>query len=248
MTIRRLAARAVAEIFSVRGSRKQTGLRILLYHSVGGRVSNLYGISVATAAFERQMQILSTMENIRIVKLESDQLATSDYQIAATFDDGYKDNLQVAAPILTKFNIPFTVFVTASFIGSGLDYLTARELRELAQLPGVTIGSHGLTHCRLADCNDEVLWRELAESRRLLQDMIGKNVTTISYPHGSVDSRVRDAADRAGYVTGATSRFGINRANQDRLRLHRCEIVSQDAPRVFMQKLNGHWDWRGTWR
>ena len=246
MRLKRIGARVVSRIFSLRPVRSKEGLRILLYHSVGSLITNnYYGISVGTKAFERQMNILSQTEGLEFVSLDQSQLRDRRLLVAITFDDGFKDNLYSAAPVLAELNTPFTVFITASFVGSGSsDYLSKQELRELCALPGAVIGSHGVTHCRLTECDGVKLARELTDSRRMIEDMIGRPVTAISYPHGSVNKRVRDAAERAGYAVGCTSQFGANDNQQDPLLLRRCEIVSGDTERIFIEKLNGHWDWK----
>lgn len=246
--LRRLAARTIAEMASLGGQVKR-GFRILLYHSVGTRLAgDHYGISIAPGLFERHVAMLAKDERITLVGLSEQPADDAGLRVAVTFDDGYKDNLFVAAPILLKYQIPFTVFVTTSFVSSGSkDYLTLAELRELAALPGVTIGSHGATHFPLGACGDEALSEELHGSRCLLEDRLGMPVTAISYPHGSVNRRVVEAARRAGYTLGACSRMDINKSRRPRLLLCRTEIVGGDSERVFFQKLAGAWDWR-RWR
>ena len=97
-------------------------------------------------------------------------VSSSPLRVAVTFDDGYRDNLEVAAPILLKYKIPFTVFVTSSFVHSNSSvYLTPAALRELADLPGVRIGSHGISHVPLGECVESTLWEEVAGSRRILE-------------------------------------------------------------------------------
>jgi hypothetical protein len=65
----------------------------------------------------------------------------------------------------------------------------------------------------------------------------------MSYPHGSVDQRVRNAAQSAGYKTALTSKPGANFNKVDNLMLKRTDIWSIDDMKVFRQKVNGHWDW-----
>lgn len=258
MNSKRGIARALAEVSAIsRNGRLRPGIRVLLYHAVGSRLAqDPYGISIALESFRRQMELLAQPEQVQVVSfnaLESplcfdEPQAGNKLRVAVTFDDGYKDNLYAAAPILLSFQIPFTVFVTSSFIqNDSPDYLTALELRELAGLPGVVIGSHGVTHRPLAECDEVTLSWELNESRRSLEDMIGKPVTALSYPHGSVSNRVREAACQAGYVVAGSSCFDINNEHQDPLMLCRCEIVARDSERVFLQKLHGDWDWK-RWR
>ena len=251
MSWKRLAARAISELFAWKGKHTgvRPGFRILLYHAVGSPLANdSYGISIQPESFERHMKVLAQRPEVQAVDLCARPPSTKPLQVAVTFDDGYKDNLYTAAPILLKFQIPFTVFVTTSFIrGGSPTYLSASELRELGSLPGVNIGSHGATHLPLARCDDATLWQELYESRCDLEDVIGKAVKAIAYPHGSVNRRVRDAARKAGYSVGGCSRFDINDQSRDPLLLCRCEVLAADSERVFLQKLKGAWDWY-KWR
>ena len=250
MKWKRIATRTISEISSLsRNTRPRAGYRVMLYHAVGSVVPNdAYGISVEPKRFERQMELLAHQPDVSLVPFDRYESMEGALQVAITFDDGYKDNLYQAAPVLLKWQIPFTVFVVSSFIRQDDScYLTPSELRELAALPGVTIGSHGLTHLPLAECNDTTLSRELADSRRDLESIIGLSVTTIAYPHGSANVRVRNAAARAGYKVGGCSRFDINDERRDRLLLCRSEVIASDSDKVFLQKLNGGWDWY-RWR
>ena len=54
-------------------------------------------------------------------------------------------------------------------------------------MPGVTIGSHGMTHRQLNKLGDSELSPELSESRLRLEDITGKRIALISYPHGKVN-------------------------------------------------------------
>jgi hypothetical protein len=250
MNWKRIALRTISEVSSLgRAGRIRPGFRVLLYHAVGSRLKqDTYGISIEPKLFARQMEILASAEQIVISCFGDTELTDSTLRVAVTFDDGYKDNLYTAAPILLKYQIPFTVFVTSSFIrGGSQEYLTPTELRELSSLTGVTIGSHGATHLELARCDAPTLQRELSESRAEIEDIIGQQVTAIAYPHGSVNLRVREAARRTGYTRGGCSRFDINQKGRDPLLLCRCEIWATDSERVFRQKLSGAWDWY-RWR
>ena len=250
--LRNIATRGIAELSALMhgGHPPRAGLRILMYHSIGsqaiGDKLGLYG--VAPARFAEHMAALATATSVKTTALNDRNATGSDLRVAVTFDDGYRDNLLVAAPILQKYGIPFTVFVCTAFMRdpSG-NFLTPAEVRELASLPGVTIGSHGATHAPLTRLDDRALGKELVLSRTELEDTTGCAVNAISYPHGAVDRRVRDAAAAVGYTTGACSRFDINDVTRDPLLLCRTDIHADDSGRVFRQKLHGDWDWY-KWR
>lgn len=241
-------ARGISEVSAAARmcSAPRKGFRILLYHAIGSRMEgDKRGIfSVTPRLFESQMAALSTYKGTIIRNFSSEATGMQDTHVAVTFDDGYRDNLAVAVPILEKYQIPFTVFITTDFILSGSDlYLSPKRLQELVLHPLATIGSHGVSHVPLTSCTDLKLHQELLSSKHYLEDLTGKEISAIAYPHGCVDKRVRDAAVDAGYKIGASSRFDINTASQDFLVLCRNCIVSSDSVRVFRQKLHGDWDW-----
>jgi peptidoglycan/xylan/chitin deacetylase (PgdA/CDA1 family) len=222
--------------------RAAPGCRVLMYHAIGGAVAgDRYGLySLSPSRFAGHVRYLAAMPDT--VDLTAG--VTAGRGLAITFDDGYRDNLTVAAPLLIEAKLPFTVFVTPDFVASDQTrYLSRSELQELARLPGVTIGAHGYSHRRLTECEDQELARELGESRRWLEDLLGRPVTTMSYPHGAVDSRVRAAAAKAGFTIAACSRFGTHRPGDDPLHVARTDIWAGDDTERLMAKTAGHWDW-----
>jgi peptidoglycan/xylan/chitin deacetylase (PgdA/CDA1 family) len=248
---RRVLVRGVSEMSALaHGFMQPTeGFRILIYHAVGTRIPedklNIYTIS--PNAFGLHIKALADYpENSFTCFI--DGLTGKGLRTAITFDDGYKDNLYTAAPILLKYQIPFTIFISTSFVQKkDARYLSPEEVRELANLPGVTIGTHGATHIPLTQCSDAELKREVGDSKHYLEDLLGAEVMVMSYPHGAVDCRVKDKVAEEGYAMAACSRFGINDRGRDPLLLYRTDILGTDSVRVFRQKLHGDWDWY-RWR
>lgn len=252
MNLRRLLVRSISEtVAGVSWLRPPAdGLRVLMYHAIGtpalGDTLGLF--SLMPERFRRHMALLAGWQQGRIVKFDAAALSGTGRRVAITFDDGYLDNLEVAAPILCELGLPFTVFVTSEFVRNGkAGFLSRAALRALAALPGAQIGAHGAHHVALTQCDDATLRNELTSSRHYLQDVLGSEVRTLAYPYGAADSRVRDAALAVGYRLGACSFAGVNLPERDPLLLARTEIVSFDSERVFAQKLHGDWDWY-RWR
>lgn len=254
MNWKRSVSRGISELSAFMG--KVTGpihgFRVLMYHSVnsgaGGNQSNVpFDIfTVHPQLFKIHIKALIESPTFSIVNL-AEGLGSNlpnSRTVAITFDDGYRDNLYTAAPILVELGIPFTIFITSESIKNGkTGFLTSSEVRELSDLPGVNIGAHGATHTPLTGLDDTELANELLSSKHYLEDIIGKEIIAVSYPHGAVDLRVRDAVIKAGYKIGACSRFGVNKNTHDPLALRRTVILTYDSKRVFMQKLHGDWDW-----
>ncbi|MBI4345756.1 MAG: polysaccharide deacetylase family protein [Elusimicrobia bacterium] len=222
----------------------KAGQRVLLFHSVGTKIpGDPYGLAASPEQFRGVMDRVGALRELwRPAPFSAP--AADRLEVAIVFDDGFKDTLTTAAPILAERGIPFTVFVTAGFVKGGSPvHLSPEELKRLAQLPGAQIGAHGFSHARLDRCDDAALAKELLDSRKYLEDAIGKAVTTLSYPHGAVDRRVAAAARKTGYALGGTSRYGLNVRGRDPLLLCRTEITAFDSPDDLELKLRGHWDW-----
>ena len=225
---------------------QNSGHLILMYHSVssttGGGYSDIYTID-KTLFKEHMLILLSFMEVTGLTAKSIHQNAA-----AVTFDDGYADNLDVVAPIMDDLKIPFTVFVTSDYVRStSKKYLSLNALGDLASLSGITIGAHGSSHCRLTDCNDVELKKEIVDSKKFLEDTVGNPIESMSYPHGSANKRVINEVKSAGYKLAVGSLFGINQHNVDRHYASRTEIWSIDNTETFLAKIRGDWDWM-RWR
>jgi peptidoglycan/xylan/chitin deacetylase (PgdA/CDA1 family) len=246
--IRPQALRAITWAYSqfYFGRYPRSGLRVLMYHAIGTPVEDdtrcLYNMT--PAQFGEHMRHLAQCHTNRLVPLDLSALEGDSPRIALTFDDGYRDNLVVAAPLLAELGIPFTIFICTGAVAElKAGFLTPRDVRELAALPGVRIGSHTISHPRLTECDDHRLNEELVGSKRYLEDLLGSEVDLFSYPHGAVNSRVRNEVEEAGYRIGASSRFGINHSVPDPLLLYRTDIWANDDVSMFKKKLRGDLDW-----
>ena len=221
-----------------------------MFHAIGSLAlgDGLGLFSVTPAMFRKHLEILSTRTTGRIVPFSREARVGEGQRLSITFDDGYADNLDVAAPLLAEAGLPFTVFVTSEFVRQRRSgFLSPEALRSLAAMPGASVGAHGASHVALTECDDVLLLSELVSSRHYLEDVIGAPVETMAYPYGAVDQRVRAATEAAGYGLAACSHAGLNEIGRDPLLVRRTEILSLDNERFFRQKLGGYWDWY-RWR
>jgi peptidoglycan/xylan/chitin deacetylase (PgdA/CDA1 family) len=220
------------------------GLRVLCYHSVGPALhGDPYGLSVDPASFRRQMELVAGGRFGRPVSLGGARIDGSP-EIAVTFDDGFRDTLTTAAPILAALKLPFTVAVTAAFVRDGEPpHMRVADLRELSRVPGAEIGAHGAGHRLMAGCGDDELARELSESRAFLAEALGAPAEVMTWPHGSASRRTAEFARRAGFVRAGCSLYGLNEPGRDPLLLKRTEITGFDSDADFVRKCSGGWDW-----
>lgn len=242
---KRTVGAAVATLVDSAGwSSDPSGLRILMYHSVGGApIDDPYGIQISEDRFSRHMQVLAASEDFDVVPLSAARQGANG--VVITFDDGFRDNLDVAAPILTELGLPFVVFVSTGLLSdSSGHYLDDASLQELSAIEGVEIGSHGVSHRPFTHLSVSELSRELTASRETLEGVVQKSITMLSYPHGALSPGIIRHVEDHGYDLAASSCPGLNGARGRRpLALRRTEIVARDTPHIFDQKLRGAWDW-----
>jgi peptidoglycan/xylan/chitin deacetylase (PgdA/CDA1 family) len=101
----------------IRGSLKKINsppIISLLYHRVGNYTDDPQQLSVSVQNFEKQISFLASNFNIASTCEDWSKLDKPTFTI--TFDDGYEDNLTNALPILEKYKVPATVFITTSFL------------------------------------------------------------------------------------------------------------------------------------
>jgi peptidoglycan/xylan/chitin deacetylase (PgdA/CDA1 family) len=94
---------------------------ILLYHKIGPQAPPLLGETVLPQDFERQIRFLKKRFEIIDLKDLKDSIseANSSKDMAIlTSDDGYRDNFLYAFPILKKYDVPLTIFLTTDVIGT----------------------------------------------------------------------------------------------------------------------------------
>jgi peptidoglycan/xylan/chitin deacetylase (PgdA/CDA1 family) len=83
------------------------------------------------------------------------------------------------------------------------------------------VGFHTLRHHNLTVLSDEELAQAMEEGREALEHVVGAPLPLICYPYGFVDRRVANAARRAGFLLGFTSRGGAVTPTSDPLLLAR---------------------------
>ena len=100
---------------------------ILLYHRVAnaepGPHANVSGLSVTPEHFEQQLAVLRRrFAPLRLRDLLESPPRFRHPAVAVTFDDGYADNLHAALPLLERFGIPATFFVTSGMLGGQREF------------------------------------------------------------------------------------------------------------------------------
>lgn len=207
-------------------------LPILYYHLIStppAVAADARRVYVEPERFRRQLAMLKRLgyRDVplgRAVELLQAGLPLHGRKVCLTFDDGHLDNYTQAWPILREAGYSATIFVCAGLIGGRLKLrrgeeaaapiMDAEQLRELAE-GGIEIGAHGMTHANLADIDDAAAWREIVDSRAVLEDVLQRPVRFFAYPYGSFRPRHLEMVEQAGYLAAVgTTRGRVHREDE----------------------------------
>lgn len=128
--------------------------------------------------------------------------------VVLSLDDGYRTFLK-AAEWLAERDMRATFFLTRDFCRERAEFLKEPEIRTLGELGEV--GTHGTSHLPLNWLSSARAHGELADSKRWLEDLIGKEVRFMSAPGGYWNQGCQRLAADVGYSLVGTSREWWNR-------------------------------------
>jgi len=229
------------------------GLRILTYH----RVTDAHPgerLCVPIARFAEQMRHLHEAGYRTVTMAQAAQRMTHPQiewpqrPVVITFDDGYADNFLHAYPAMARYGFVGVFFVPTQFLQDPptAEHPDDRSMRwiNLEELlkAGHEIGSHSVTHRRLASLSVEEVQREVGESKRILEQQLKHPITSFCYPSGDYNALVKHAVEASGYLAACTVEPGANAPGADLFALKRTEVSAFDTLRDFNKKLAGAFD------
>jgi peptidoglycan/xylan/chitin deacetylase (PgdA/CDA1 family) len=172
-------------------------LTVLCYHQVTDPADDYS--TVGSAAFREQMAFIKrhyTVLPLSQAVAAARTAGAAQRLVAVTFDDGYRDNATVAAPILRSLDLPACFFVSTDLIDSTRpfphdvvqrrppqEHLTWADVRSLLA-QGFEVGSHTCTHADMGAVPLEEAERELRGSRARLERELGIPVRLFAFPYG----------------------------------------------------------------
>jgi peptidoglycan/xylan/chitin deacetylase (PgdA/CDA1 family) len=243
-----------------------------MYHSISRDLDNnlhpYYRTVTTPEAFEKQMDFLN-QSGYQVMTLSEAVCLLQDCPssetvnppnslcrpVVITFDDGFSDFYSTAFPILDRFGFKATVFLTSGLINktfiTGRKCLKTQEIKELAE-KGIEFGSHTFSHPQLKGLSTNKIVHELADSKKIIEDIIGSPVSLFSYPYGFPEEdpiftkMLSMLLADEGYSVGVTTIIGIAKTKDNQLFLKRLPINDCDDMLLFQAKLEGAYDWLHT--
>lgn len=219
---------------------KQLAIPILMYHVIeeySGPYEQLY---IQPAILRKQLAFLKEQGYNTVTVHE----ALAHWEkgaplpakpIILTFDDGYRSVYTEAFPLLKEYGFRATLYLHTAKINTP-GGLTTGMIREMAQY-GLEIGSHSLTHPDLTKISPAKLRKEIRHSKKVLEELIGQEVTTFSYPAGRHNTRVREEVRKAGYLGAVTTKYGPATSQENPYSLSRLRINKSDSLQGFINKV-----------
>jgi peptidoglycan/xylan/chitin deacetylase (PgdA/CDA1 family) len=232
----------------------EVNVPILTYHSIDNSDSV---ISTNSEVFARQMKFLSE-SGYRVIALESFMKTLSENKtpppktIVLTFDDGLKNFYSDAFPILDEFGFKATVFLVTDFCGKYnhwkgnppdfpiSEMLTWKEVKELSD-HGIRFGAHSRTHPDLTRLSSAKLEDEIIESKAMIQDFLGREVSTFAYPFGKFNFSVKLVVENT-FEAACSTNLGKVRSGSDYFSLERIDTYYLKNLRIFGSISNNTFD------
>ncbi len=232
---------------------------ILTYHGVSEtRQKNCVPVDI----FKEHLAYLS--DHYKVVSLSDllNKFASnkefSEDLVVLTFDDGYENFLKYAYPLLQKYQLPATVFIPAKLIdqynswdydaNSEYPYLKIMSLEELRSLDPelIEIGSHTSNHLRLSLLDDEQLVEEIVESKKILENLLQRDIKYFAYPYGELndfDERAVRLISESNYNAALSTHFSRFDLNNGFYKIGRISVFDNDQADDLEAKLSGYYDW-----
>lgn len=216
---------------------------VLTYHRISDD-SNVPDITVSSKNFERQIVYLKKdFDIVSVDELIGRYRHNTQFKkdtVAITFDDGYKDNYTYAYPILRKYNVPATIFVTTGFIGE--DGRMSKDDIMIMQKDNITFGAHTISHRVLSELDRGSAFLEISGSKSALEEIVQTKIKYFAYPYGQ---RGRDFTEEsiqmvedAGYIAAFSTDNGYIDNNSNPFALNRIGI--RNIPLfVFKTRVSG---------
>lgn len=216
---------------------------ILLYHEIIPDEAALARVDVrkrpyclTRAQFQEQMTYLNenNFKTIRLHELvealEREELP-EERSVVITFDDGCLSDFKEAYPVLKRLGQRAVFFVTAGAVGNP-GMLNWEQIKEMLD-GGMEIGSHTLTHPFMTDLDEDELKYELAESKRVLEEHLEREIDLFSSPTGYHHGALGKIARLLGYRGVCISQIGVIDLWTDLFALQRLTLKRQHSLSTF---------------
>lgn len=165
-------------------------LPILMYHHITTEKGKNLTISVQNLEGQLKHLAENSYKTYHFRELLRLKELPSRKNICITFDDGYVSQMELALPLLKKYNLKATFFIPLNFLGntdswntSSLDIMTVEQLKSLDPTL-VELGFHSFYHQKYTDLSNAQIE---ADTRRCIEFVSENELNfspVVAYPFG----------------------------------------------------------------
>jgi len=245
--------------FSLYVNRKKYEVPVIMYHRVINNAENegVYGTYIYEDMFKKHLQYLKDKNYTVITFKDLDKIGWRNRfekgkkYIILTFDDGYKDNYDLAFPILKEFNFKATIFLMGSLTYNEWDVkaggerkfsLMSVEMIKEMQDYGIEFGAHTFNHPKLNTLSNEEIEHQIVDVKKPLEEKIGKEIITFAYPYGILNDYAKEMAKKAGYTFALATDSGSVCLSDDLYQIRRIAIFPNTNLFSFKRKVAGNYN------
>ncbi len=219
---------------------------VMTYHNIAiAKNDRESANSVSPTAFRHHMEflkkrgyrVLSLDEYVQGIRSGKDFCCKST---VITFDDGLLNNYTQALGALEPNRFPAAFFIIVDDVGDS-GQMTWDQIKDASQ-KNMTIGSHTLHHAYLPGISSQKQIREIVDSKKAIEDVLGKPVDYLAYPIGGFSDEIKKIAQEAGYKAAFATNRGVDRFNHDLFELKRIRFKNTDTDLVLWMKLSGYYN------
>jgi len=175
---------------------------VLLYHNFSQ--STPKSTSINPELFEQHLQYLED-NNFNVLSLSEmvQDLKNNSIPkkcVSLTADDAYVSIYKNAYPLLKKYTIPLSVFVSTDSIDKNYKAMMSWKNMKEMQGQGVEFYNHSVTHPYLIGMPTEERSFEIIHAQERLKEELGVNEKMFAYPYGEEDIELLENIEKLGYV------------------------------------------------
>jgi len=231
---------------------KQRPIPILMYHSIADMPKGtvMRSLHVPPKRFHFQMRMLKWLGYRGLSMGELLPYLNGEKQgkvVGITFDDGYRNNLTEALPVLQEFGFSATCYIISQMVGGINEWdldkgipenplMNKDEIDQWIQ-GGMEIGSHTQHHVPLTDCTDDTAQTEILQSKQDLEQLFDCTISHFCYPWGRHNTVAEQAVNEGEYLTATTTRRSRATRSDALNRLPRVPITHSTLPHLFLSKI-----------
>ena len=199
-----------------------------MYHGIGDNPNRVYNTDFNI--FSKQMKTLKNngfiVESFRKFLSRKKSGNFPSRYVLLTFDDGYKSFIK-AAEFLSELEFSGTFFITKNNCHDDQNSLSKNDILKLGEK--MEIGSHTVSHPNLTKLDYNTLFYELNNSKKWLENLLGKEITSLSIPGGYINNYTSKIAKEVGYCIIGNSNEWYNNLNE----FNNSQIINRVAIRCY---------------